>query len=52
MSNFTLSTLLLLVFVFAAGLVLGSLSRARYDQQKRIGAKQRRSAPEKPSGKA
>jgi hypothetical protein len=31
---------------------LGSLSRARYDQQKRIGAKQLRSAPEKPSGKA
>jgi hypothetical protein len=52
MSNFALSTFLLLVFVFAAGLVLGSLSRARYDQQKRIGDKQRRSAPEKPSGKA
>ena len=46
MSNFALSTLLLLVFVFTAGLVLGSLSRACYDQQKRIGA------PEKPSGKA
>jgi hypothetical protein len=51
MSNFALSTLLLLLFVFAAGLVLGSLSRARYEQQKRIGAKKRRSAPEKPSGK-
>lgn len=52
MSNLALSTFLLLVFVFAAGLVLGSLSRARYDQQKRIGDKQRSSAAEKPSGKA
>ncbi|HEX2380723.1 MAG TPA: hypothetical protein VHI74_08320 [Methyloceanibacter sp.] len=52
MSNFALSTLLFLVFVFAAGLVPGSLSRARYEQQKRIGARRRRSAPEKPSGKA
>jgi hypothetical protein len=52
MSNFALSTLLFLVFVFAAGLVLGSLSRARYEQQKRIGARRRRSVPEKPSGKA
>jgi hypothetical protein len=52
MSNFALSTLLFLVFVFAAGLVLGSLSRARYEQQKRIGARRCRSAPEKPSGKA
>jgi uncharacterized membrane protein YciS (DUF1049 family) len=52
MSNFALSTLLFLVFVFAAGFVLGSLSRARYEQQKRIGARRRRSAPEKPSGKA
>jgi uncharacterized membrane protein YciS (DUF1049 family) len=52
MSNFALSTLLFLVFVFAAGLVLGSLSRARYKQQKRIGARRRRSATEKPSGKA
>jgi len=52
MSNYALSTLLFLVFVFAAGLVLGSLSRARYEQQKRIGARRRRSAPEKPSGKA
>ena len=49
MSNYALSTLLFLVFVFAAGLVLGSLSRARYEQ--RIGAKQRRSTPEKLSGK-
>jgi hypothetical protein len=52
MSNYALSTLLFLVFVFAAGLVPGSLSRARYEQQKRIGARRRRSAPEKPSGKA
>ena len=52
MSNFALSTLLFLVFVFAAGLVPGSLSRARYEQQKRIGARRLRSAPEKPSGKA
>ena len=52
MSNFALGTLLFLVFVFAAGLVPGSLSRARYEQQKRIGARRRRSAPEKPSGKA
>ena len=38
MSNFALSTLLLLDFVFAAGLVLGSLARARYEQRKKIGA--------------
>ena len=38
MSNSALSTWLLVLFVFAAGLVLGSLARARYEQQKRIGA--------------
>jgi uncharacterized membrane protein YciS (DUF1049 family) len=48
MSNFALSTLLLLVFVFAAGLALGSLSRARYEQQKKIGARRRGSTPEEP----
>jgi len=42
MSNFALATWLLVVFVFAAGLVLGSLSRSRYEQQKRIGARRRR----------
>jgi hypothetical protein len=49
MSNFALSTWMLLVFVFAAGLALGSLARARYEQQKRIGAARRKSSPEKPS---
>ena len=38
MSNFALATWLLVIFVFAAGLVLGSLARARYEQQKKIGA--------------
>jgi hypothetical protein len=51
MSNFVLSTWLLFVFVFAAGLVLGSLSRARYEQQKRIGGRLRRSTPEEPPGR-
>ena len=50
MSNFALSTWILLVFVFAAGLALGSLARARYEQQ-RIGAARRKDTPEKPSGK-
>ena len=48
MSNFALSTWLLLVFVFAAGLALGSLARARYEQQKedqrRAAQRQRRKA--------
>jgi len=35
MSNFALATWVLVVLVFAAGLVLGSLARARYEQQKR-----------------
>jgi hypothetical protein len=39
MSNFALTTFILLVFLFAAGLALGSLARARYEQQKRITAK-------------
>jgi hypothetical protein len=38
MSNFALTTFILLVFLFAAGLALGSLARARYEQQKRVGA--------------
>jgi hypothetical protein len=37
MSNFALTTFILLVFLFAAGLALGSLARARYEQQKRVG---------------
>jgi hypothetical protein len=49
MSNFALSTWILLVFVFAAGLALGT--RARYEQQKRIGAARRKDTPEKPSGR-
>jgi hypothetical protein len=39
MSNFAFTTFILLVFLFAAGLALGSLARARYEQQKRIGTK-------------
>lgn len=35
MSNFALSVWVLLVFVFAAGLALGSLARARYERKKR-----------------
>jgi len=38
MSNFALATWVLVVLVFAAGLVLGSLARARCEQQKKIGA--------------
>jgi len=34
MSNFALSTWVLLVFVFAAGLALGSLARSRYERKK------------------
>jgi hypothetical protein len=41
MSNFAFTTFILLVFIFAAGLALGSLARARYEQQKRIGMKKR-----------
>jgi hypothetical protein len=41
MSNFAFTTFILLVFIFAAGLALGSLARARYEQQKRIGVKKR-----------
>lgn len=51
MSNFALSTWLLLVFVFAAGLALGSLARARYEQQKRIGAPRRKTGAGKSSNK-
>jgi uncharacterized membrane protein YciS (DUF1049 family) len=36
MSNFALTTFILLAFLFASGLALGSLARARYEQQKRI----------------
>jgi hypothetical protein len=50
MSNFALSTFLLLIFVFAAGLALGSLARARYEQQK-IGAARRRNGLKTPPGK-
>lgn len=41
MSNFAFITFILLVFIFAAGLALGSLARARYEQQKLIGMKKR-----------
>jgi preprotein translocase subunit SecG len=41
MSNFALTTFILMVFLFAAGLALGSLARARYEQQKRAAAKDR-----------
>jgi hypothetical protein len=34
MSNFALTTWILLAFVFAAGLALGSLARGRYEQKK------------------
>jgi hypothetical protein len=39
MSNFALTIFILLVFLFAAGLALGSIARARYEQQKRIGGR-------------
>jgi hypothetical protein len=51
MSNFALSTWLLLVFVFAAGLALGSRARARYEQQKKIGVARRKNSAEKPPRK-
>ena len=51
MSNFALSTWLLLVFVFAAGLALGSLARARYVQQKTISAARRKDSAGKPPTK-
>jgi hypothetical protein len=49
MSNFALTTVILLVFLFAAGLALGSLARARYEQQKRVGRGRQRQEPEKPA---
>lgn len=48
MSNFALTTWILLVFVFAAGLALGSLARGRYERQKRAS----RSGADRPSDKA
>jgi hypothetical protein len=50
MSNFAFTTVILLVFIFAAGLALGSLARARYEQQKRIGAKKRGESGDAASG--
>jgi uncharacterized membrane protein YidH (DUF202 family) len=47
MSNFALTTFILLVFIFAAGLALFSLARARYEQQKRINRGRQRQEPEK-----
>jgi len=41
MSNFAFTTFILLVFIFAAGLALGSLARARHEQQKRVGMRKR-----------
>jgi hypothetical protein len=49
MSNFALTTFILVVFIFAAGLPLGSLARARYEQQKRIDRGRKRLEPEKPA---
>ena len=46
MSNFALSSLILLVFIFASGLALGSLARMRFNQQKRI-----RTGPKRPEPK-
>jgi hypothetical protein len=52
MNNFALSTWILLVFLFAAGLALGSLARARYEQQKRIGAARRKGSGDKPGARS
>jgi uncharacterized membrane protein YidH (DUF202 family) len=49
MSNFALTTFILLVFLFAAGLALGSLARARYEQQRRIDRGHERQEPQKPA---
>jgi hypothetical protein len=35
MSNFALSTWILMLFVFAAGIALGSLARAGHERSKR-----------------
>jgi hypothetical protein len=51
MSNFALSTGMLLVFLFAAGLTLGSLARGTYERQKRIGAARRQDGEDKPRKK-
>jgi hypothetical protein len=52
MSNFALSTWILFVFLFAAGLALGSLARATYERQKRIGIARRRGGTDKPRKKS
>ncbi len=52
MSNFALTTFILLVFVFASGLALGSLARARYEQQKRIAKVRHEPGAGKPDSKA
>jgi len=51
MSNFALSAWILLVFLFAAGLALGSLARGTYERQKRIGAARRKGGEDKPRKK-
>jgi hypothetical protein len=48
MSNFALTTWILLVFIFAAGLGLGSLARGLYERQKRAS----RSSADGPSDRA
>ena len=51
MSNFALATFILMVFVFASGLALGSLAR-RYGQQKRIAKARQEPCTGKPGDKA
>jgi hypothetical protein len=41
MSNFAFTTLILIVFLFAAGMALGSLARVRYERRNRIASKER-----------
>jgi preprotein translocase subunit SecG len=50
MSNFALTTFILLVFLFAAGLALGNLARARYEQQKRISTAPKDENRDSPAG--
>ena len=51
MSNFALATFILMVFVFASGVALGSLAR-RYEQQKRIAKAPQEPSTGKPGDKA
>jgi preprotein translocase subunit SecG len=48
MSNLALTTWILLVFLFAAGLALGSLARAGFERQKRTPAARHKGGVDKP----